>query len=156
MKISYASNGILQIDNARITYRNFEGRKEKYNNAGDRNFHLVIPNQELAEQLIEDGWNVKIKPPRTSDETGFITMKVKVKFNARGPAIYLKSGDRVNRLDEETVARLDKIDIDSVDLDIRPYDWRDDDGEIGGRTAYLQSIYVTQVDDRFAERYLAN
>lgn len=156
MNITYASNGILQIDNARITFRNFEGRREKYNNAGDRNFHLVIPNQEIAEQLIEDGWNVKIKPPRTDEDSAFITMKVKVKFNYRGPSVYLKSGERVVRLDEESIACLDKIDIESVDLDIRPYDWKDDDGEVGGRTAYLQSIYVTQVEDRFADRYLMN
>lgn len=78
-------------------------------------------------------------------------LPVKVKFNDRGPQVYLRTGDRVNRLDEETISILDDINIRSVDLDIRPYDW-DVNGK-SGRTAYLQSIEVIQEIDRFAARY---
>ena len=78
-------------------------------------------------------------------------LPVKVKFNDRGPQVYLRTGDRVNRLDEETISVLDDVDIRSVDLDIRPYDW-DVNGK-SGRTAYLQSIEVIQEIDRFAARY---
>ena len=46
---------------------------------------------------------------------------------------------------------LDNIDILSVDLDIRPFDW-DVNGKTG-RTAYLQSICVTQDVDRFEQRF---
>ena len=63
----------------------------------------------------------------------------------------MRTGDRVNRLDEETISVLDDIDIRSVDLDIRPYDW-DVNGK-SGRTAYLQSIEIIQEIDRFAARY---
>ena len=45
----------------------------------------------------------------------------------------------------------DKIDIMSVDLDIRPYDWEMRGSR--GRTAYLQAIHVTQNTDRFAARF---
>ena len=151
MELTFAPKGILQIDDARIIYRNFRGEGGKFNREGDRNFAVVIPKQELAEELRNRGWNVKIKPPKDEEDSPFMYLPVKVKFNDRGPQVYLRTGDRVNRLDEETISILDDINIRSVDLDIHPYDW-DVNGK-SGRTAYLQSIEVIQEIDRFAARY---
>lgn len=151
MNITFAPRGILQIDNARIIHRNFAGVGSKFNREGDRNFSLVIEDQDIADKLIEEGWNVKIKEPREEGDVPFMFLPVKVKFNDRGPSVYLKSGPtNCVRLDEDTIDCLDNVDILSVDLDIRPYDW-EVNGKVG-RTAYLQSIYVTQEVDRFAER----
>lgn len=149
MRITYAPRDILQIDDARIIYRNFAGRGDKYNREGDRNFAVLIPDEEIADELTRRGWNVKVKPPREEGDTPFMYLPVKVKFNDRGPNIYLRTGRVQNRLEEEDIGRLDRIDIISVDLDIRPYDW-EVNGKTG-RTAYLQSICVTQDVDRFAE-----
>lgn len=151
MNITFAPRGILQVDDARIIHRNFAGRGDKYNREGDRNFSLVITDQEMADALIEEGWNVKIKPPREEGDEPFMFLPVKVKFNDRGPKVYLISGNRKNELDEESVAILDDIDIESIDMDIRPYDWEVQGKE--GRTAYLQGIHVVQKIDRFAARY---
>ena len=149
MNITYAPNGILQIDDARIIFRNFAGAPSKFNREGDRNFALVIVNEDIANKLISKGWNVKIKAPEEEGEAPFMYMTVKVRFNEYGPTVYLKSGDKTVKLDEESVACLDSIDILSVDLDIRPYNW-----EVNGKTgraAYLKAIRVTQNIDRFAE-----
>ena len=151
MEICFAPKGILQIDEARIIYRNFSGVGSKFNREGDRNFAVVIPTEELADRLTELGWNVKVKPPRDDDDTPFMYLPVKVKFNERGPAAYLRSGDNMIKLDEESVSCLDDVDIVSVDMDLRPFDW-DVNGK-QGRTAYLQSICVTQQIDRFAAKY---
>ena len=151
MELTFAPKGILQIDDARIIYRNFRGEGGKFNREGDRNFAVVIPKQELADELLNRGWNVKIKPPKDEEDSPFMYLPVKVKFNDRGPQVYLRTDDRVNRLDEETISVLDDVYIRSVDLDIRPYDW-DVNGK-SGRTAYLQSIEVIQEIDRFAARY---
>lgn len=151
MKLTFAPRGILQIDDARIVYRNFSGMGSKFNREGDRNFAVVIPDRELADALVNEGWNVKIKPPRDEDEAPFMYLPVKIKFNDRGPNVYLVTGDKMNRLDEHNVSLLDDVDIRSVDLDLRPYDW-EVNGK-SGRTAYLQSIHVTQEIDRFAARY---
>lgn len=148
MNITFAPKGILQIDDARIIYRNFSGAPSKFNREGDRNFSVIIPNEEQSQALIKEGWNVKIKPPREEGDSPFMHLPVKVKFNDRGPNVYLVTGDRMNKLDEETVGLLDDVDILRVDLDIRPYDW-DVNGKTG-RTAYLQSIKVVQQVDRFA------
>lgn len=151
MHLTFAPRGILQIDDCRIIYRNFEGRGDKYNREGDRNFAVIIPDQEIADALINEGWNVKIKPPRDEDDDPFMFLPIKIKFNDRGPNAYLVTGKRMNKLDEESISCLDNIDILSVDLDIRPYDW-EVNGK-SGRTAYLQSIKVVQDVDRFAAAY---
>lgn len=151
MHITVAPRGILQIDDARIIYRNFSGAPSKFNREGDRNFAVVIPDQETADRLIADGWNIKIREPRDEDDIPFMFLPVKVKFNDRGPNAYLQTGNKINRLDEESISCLDDVDIRSVDLDIRPYDWNVN-GKTG-RTAYLQSISVIQNIDRFAARF---
>ena len=151
MNITFAPRGILQIDEARIIYRNFAGAGSKFNREGDRNFAVVIDSEEVKDALIAEGWNVKIKPPRDEDDAPFMYLPVKIKFSDRGPSVYLKTGERVNRLDEESIKCLDNVDILAVDLDVRPYDW-EVNGK-AGRTAYLQSIHVTQDVDRFEARY---
>ena len=151
MELTFAPRGILQIDDARIAFRNFRGEGDKFNREGDRNFVLIIPTEEIADALTKEGWNVKIRDPREEGDTPFMYLPVKVKFNDRGPQVYLVTGNRRNRLDEGTVAMLDDIDIINVNLDIRPYDW-EVNGKTG-RTAYLQAIEVFQEIDRFAARY---
>lgn len=152
MNISF-ERGILQIEDARIIYRNFAGIGSKYNREGDRNFAVIIPNQEIADELIADGWAVKIKPPRDEDESPFMYLPVKVKFNNRGPAAYVKSGNSVQRLNKDTIGMLDEIDIQSVDMDLRAYDWEVNSKT--GRSAYLQAINVIQNIDRFGAQYQA-
>ena len=151
MESASAPPGILQINDARLMFRHFRGEGDKFNREGDRNFVLIIPNEEIADALAKEGWNVKIKDPREEGDTPFMYLPVKVKFNDRGPQVYLITGERHNRLDENSVAILDDIDILSVNLDIRPYDW-EVNGKTG-RTAYLQAIEVFQEIDRFAARY---
>lgn len=151
MEITFAPRGILQIDDARIIFRNFAGRGDKFNREGDRNFAVVIPTRDIADRLIDEGWNVKIKPPREDGDDEFMYLPVKIKFGFRGPNAYLVTGNRRNRLDEESIGLLDDVDIREVNLDIRPYDWTLGTGK-SGRTAYLQSIEVIQEIDRFAAR----
>ena len=154
MNICFAPKGILQIDDARIIFKNFEGRGDKFNREGDRNFSLLIEDENTANALIKEGWNVKIKPGREEGDDPFMRLPVKVKFTDYGPNVYLVTGNRRNELDEESIGCLDNIEIESVDMDIRPYDW-----EVNGRTgrtAYLQSMEVVQRIDRFAARYSEN
>ena len=158
MELTFAPKGILEIDDARICFRNFRGEGSLYNNEGDRNFSLVIPDEEIAEALKNDknefgvGWNVKIRAPREEGEAPFMHLPVKVKYTERsGPRVYLISGKNRVELNEDTIGMLDDIDIKSVDMNTRPYDG---EGRFGPfRSAYLQSIYVVQNIDRFAARF---
>lgn len=157
MHITYAPKGILQIDGARIAWRNFAGKKKMYNDEGDRNFILVIPDEKTADELTERGWNVRVNPPRDENDSPFIYLKVKIGYydNGRGPAAYLVTNDRQTELNADTIGILDNIDIMSVDLDIRPHDWNRPDGR-SGRSAWLQAIRVTQKVDRFARDNFGN
>jgi hypothetical protein len=157
MNLTFAPRGILQIDDARITFKNFAGRGDKFNREGERNFALIIPTTDFCDALVNDknkygvGWNVKIKDPREEGDEPFMFLKVKVNFNEFGPNVYLISGNKKVRLTADTVGCLDDIYIDHVDLDISP-----SDGEVNGRpyrTAYLRSMQVIQdlTQDRFAD-----
>lgn len=168
MNLSFAPRGILQIENAVICFKNFSGEGSAYNRPGDRNFSLVIndsqvmnPNtnevehmaaSEVAQLLIDEGWNVKIKAPREEGDEPFYHMNVKVKYTENSsPRAYLISGETASKLDESTIGLLDHIAIQNIDMDIRPYDY--DFNGMQGRSAYLQAIGVTQYMDRFEERY---
>lgn len=151
MDITVLNNGNLQVDNAKIIFRNFRGEASQFNRDGDRNFALLIPDQETAERLVNDGWNVKIKPAREEGEDPFRYMPIKVKFNARGPRVYLVTGESHNLIEEDMIDMLDEIDIMYVNMDIRPYHW--DVRGATGVSAYLSAMEVYQNIDRFAARY---
>lgn len=164
MEVLVRPRGVLEINGARICYRNFAGRAGKFNREGDRSFSLVVAggifddgrhvhevsSQEMANLLIEQGWNVKISAPKEEGEEPFIHLPVKIKCNERGPIMYLRSGRNQTKLDEESMDILDEVYIQEVELDIRPFDWEVRGNT--GRAAYLQSIRITQdIRDRFAE-----
>lgn len=156
-KNRHTTGGYLQIDDAMLIYKNFSGRGDKYNREGDRNFQVRIFDKEVADALLNDvneygvGWNVKIKDPRDEGDEPFMRLPVKVKFTDRSPKVYLIVGERHIELDEESIACLDDIEIERVDLDVRSYD--DVANGKPFRAAYLDKMYVTQKVDRFVERY---
>ena len=158
MNLTITNRGIVQIDGARIIFRNFSGRGTQYNREGDRNFCVVIDDEEIANRLIEEGFNVKIRQPREEGEEPFMYMKVNVKYHPKGseyerlnPVACLITGRNRNMLDEESICCLDSIDIENVDLDLSGSNWNVQGRS--GRSAYLSKIYVTQELDRFATRY---
>lgn len=147
--VRQGKNDILQIDDARIIYRNFRGERDTYNRDGRREFDLIIPDEEIKDLLVDLGFNVKIKPAREEGEAPFMHLHVKVGKYANA---YLTSGDNMQKLNEETMGLLDTVEIASVNLDIESNDWTMPNGT-SGRTAWLRSINVFQKIDRFGIEY---
>ncbi len=142
--------GNITVENARIIFRNFAGKESKFNAKGKRNFCLVIDNEE-AEQLKEEGWNIKYLKPRDPDEEPQAYVQVSVEYGNFPPNIWLIAGNKKTKLDEETVASLDYAEIENVDLIIRPYTW-EVNGK-GGIKAYVKNMYVTIVENEFEKKY---
>lgn len=142
----------INLEKAHIIWPNFSGRKGQYNREGDRNFTVIIPNAEVANQLIEDGWNVKMRPPREEGDEPEYRLQVAVAFNGRPPKIVLVTRRKQTILDENTVGLLDTADIAYCDMTIRPYNWKREDGAHGVK-AYLKTLYAVLEEDYFSDRY---
>lgn len=146
----------IVMENARLIFRNFEGREEKYNRKGDRNFGLIIEDSEVAQQLAEDGWNIKELTPKNNDDYDdtpevVYWLPVTVRFDNVPPKVMLVTRRKKTRLNEENINTVDYANIAKVDLTVTPYDW-----EVNGKSgikAYLQTMYVTINEDEFADKY---
>ena len=144
-------NTEVMLENVRIVFRNFAGEQKQFNDAGKRNFSIVLT-PEQADAFEKDGWNVKRKPPREEGDEEFCHLKVSVNFASRKPPkIIMMTSRQRNTLDEETAALMDVAELDNVDVIIRPFDWVVN--EKTGRKAYLKTLYATIHEDALDLKY---
>ena len=140
----------LILENVRIMFKNFEGRADKYNREGDRNFAVVIEDPSYAQDLNDEGWSVKCLKPRSEDEEPLYYIPVAVKMNGY-TNVKLVTRKDIQNLDEDTVGMLDNVDVAYADLTLRPYEWNVR-GESGVK-AYLKTMYAVLNEDDFADKY---
>lgn len=144
------NDGTLLMEGARIVFRNFQGKEGQYNREGDRNF-CVLLEPDLAEQLAKDGWNIKTLKARDVDDDPQPYLQISVGFKIRPPLIVMVTSRGRTTLTEEELEVLDWVDIQSVDLIVRPYEW-----VVNGKSgikAYLKSIFVIIEEDYLVLKY---
>lgn len=140
----------ILLEDVRIIFRNFAGREGMYNREGDRNFAVLLP-KDVAESMVRDGWNVKLLKAREEGEEDQPYVSVSVSYKGRPPTIKMITSRSSTDLDEDSIEVLDNVDIAQVDLVLNPYDWNVSGNT--GRKAYLQSMYVTIIEDPLALKY---
>jgi hypothetical protein len=145
----------IDVENARIGWKNFAGKAGKFNKEGERDFTVFL-DEETGLRLAEDGWNVGFLEPREPGDSRTAKLQVKVSYKGVPPKVVLISGNSQQLLDEESISMLDWVEMANVDLIINPYNWTMYEGtknEKHGVSAYLKAIYVTAVVDTFEEKY---
>lgn len=149
----------LIFSDAALIFKNFKGAEKEYNQEGDRNFSVML-GEEQALQLQQDGWNVKPLKRREEDEEQLYHLKVKVSFKNTPPSIWLISNVDPNTgigrsktfLGESQIGMFDRLPALKIDLAVSPYDWRLRTGQ-EGRTAYLDKLFFTMYEDELDRLY---
>lgn len=156
------ANGPITLENMRIIFRNFEGRKGEYNRNLNRTFSVSIP-PEMAEDMQAAGLNVK--PPKPDSEYPDWRLEVTVSNGPEvksGVRIFLVDGANTRRIDtsdQNQLAMLDTISLSGADLVLNPYHWEvNQGGELHtGIKTYLRAAYLKlwspELNDPFAAKY---
>ena len=144
----------LNIAGARIGFKNFTGLEGAYNKEGERSFAVFL-DDELAERLLEDGWNVKFPKSRDfaddEEDTRQAYLPVEVAFGKFPPKVVTITNDIPKVLSVDEINTLDWLEIENVDLVINPYHWSVNGNS--GVKAYLKAIYATIESDMFSQKY---
>ena len=152
---------LISIEDTKFIFKtNFAGDPEQDSYGSDkRKGNIIIPDEQMALDLRDAGFNVKQTKPKDPDDDNFIPRYfVSITANYESdwpPKIYLVSG-KANPvlLDETSVGIIDKVYVTNVNVILNTY--------CNPRTKkcslYIKTMYVEQdiESDPFASRYARN
>lgn len=135
----------VTLENVAIAFRNFAGKEDKYNREGDRNFAILL-DEDIAQRMAADGWNVKHLREREGDEgPPQAYIQVAVSYKIKPPKVGVLTSKGLRYYPEHMVDLLDWVDIEIADVTINPYEWA-----VGGKSgtkAYLSSLFIKIAED---------
>jgi hypothetical protein len=142
----------IELEDAQIkwNFSHFDGRADTFNDEGDHNFTVVLP-EEAAHQLLEEGWNIREYEGLEEGDPPEYTLKVKISYKYEPPKIYLIKGERKFRADERDLADIRRDTCDQIDVIITPSRWVH--GKNSGISAYTKELYAKVRQSRFEARY---
>jgi hypothetical protein len=140
----------VTIEGARLLFRNFSGKADSMNAAGNRNFCTLL-DSEVAKQMASDGWNVKYLKAKEEGDVDQPYIQVKVNFKGRPPRVVLITSRGRTSLGEDEVSMLDWAEIVNADLILSPYRWEMRGNS--GITAYLQDLFITIQENELDRKY---
>jgi len=100
----------LVIDGADLIFKNFSGRETPFNRFGDRNFGVVIHDNDWALALRLIGWNV-----REIKDTGDYFIPVSVKLPSNPPEPMVTVAHKHNERTVQTAYKVDSQEIGDLD-----------------------------------------
>lgn len=140
----------ITIEHVKLLFKNFSGKEGKFNAAGDRNFCILLSDED-AQKMEAAGWNIHTLTPKDPDQEPQPYLRVSVSYKNKPPRVCLMTSKGKNLIDEKEINVLDWADIEDADVTLNPYFW-----DVNGKTglkAYLKSIYVTLVEDQLENKY---
>lgn len=149
---------LIVIDNTKFIFKtNFAGDPaEDRFGSNKRRGNIIIPDAEMAAELLARGFKVKATKPRLGEEEDFEpTYYVSAMLNYDSPwppEVYLVSGgSNPVLLDENSVSVVDKCYVLRVRVALNPYE----NPKTGIKSMYIRTMYVEQdvADDPFAHIY---
>jgi hypothetical protein len=142
----------VTLENVGIIYKNFMGEKGMYNEEGERSFNIVINDPNMAEDMLNDGLNLKPFLDEDDNVTGH-HMKVKINYKGRPPRIYrvTDGGLRQVPLDVRTVGSLDSVTIEKADITLGTWVWRP--SPLPNISVYCNVMYVHVIEDPLDTKY---
>lgn len=140
------------LEDIDIAFRNFTGKEDVYNRAGDRNFAILL-DPETADSLLSEGWNVKYLKEREEGDGRQAYLQVAVSYKNRPPKVVMVTSKSMTHLTEDEVELLDWADIETADCVLYPYEWAVN--EKHGVKAYLHALYVKIEEDYLQEKWSA-
>lgn len=152
----------IVLDNVRLLFRNFSGMPGPFNDEGERNFCVALPD-DVAKSMEEDGFNVRWLTPREEGDPSQAILKIRVKYEKRDgtptrpPLVVMISQKPDGSLAKTTLSKemlpiLDWAEIINVDLSFNPFTYSA--AGRSGLSAYLKSIFVTIRVDELEARYM--
>ena len=124
-----------------LLFRNFACKDNGQYKASYPNFNAVVT-EDCASRLADEGYNVK----EYEDRDGNIMYKIKIncRFDNIPPKVYKVCGNRKIRLDEDTIADLDRDEIVGLDMTL---------SRSSGGATYLSTGYFTIDEDEIDKLY---
>lgn len=153
------------IENARFFGRpNFAGELDRFKD-DRRKFTVIIP-EEAVEPLRNLGYNVKERIPTEEEAAAgrerLFHLKVFMNFtpdprpedpdHEKGPDVWVKMGDRLEKLNSKTVQMFDRARMISMDLEVRGWEYDPEDAS-GQLSARLVQFVGTIQPNLFQQKY---
>lgn len=142
------------MEGVEIMWPNFSGEEKPFNRSGERNFCIRL-DQETADAMAKDGFNVKTREPQEEGDDETIYMQIKLKYKFKPPKVYMITSTGRTLLDEGLVGVLDSVAFKTVDIIFRPVPWTIQATGKSGIAAYLQTMFVTIDEDPLELKYAA-
>lgn len=148
------NNKVVSIENTRFIFEtNFSGdpRRDKF--GSDKRYANIIVPEEIAEELTDEGFNVRHTDPKDDEYEKTYFVRATVNYDSKfPPRIFLVSGDNPPELlDVESVGVIDTMYIRNVNVILSKYY----NAKMDKWSLYVRTMYVEQEldDDPFAARY---
>lgn len=142
----------VELEDVKVkwAFSHFDGREDTFNAEGDYNFQVIL-SDEQAEQLREEGWNVRTRDGYEEGDPPEHLLKVKISYKYTPPKIYLIKGERKLRAEPRDLADIRRDTCEQLDVIITPSRWVV--GANTGITAYAKEVYAKVKESRFSSKY---